>query len=117
MEICLTAKDFSGNYGKFLKFGGKLLEIYPEFTGPRHKPSRNRAAQKNDYQQIDGKGADDHPAGGQAASGLKEGDLLGFAIEGERVILCKPLIRNLDQRSPVLAEWESEADQRSYYGL
>jgi antitoxin PrlF len=49
--------------------------------------------------------------------GLKEGDLLGFAIEGERVVLCKPLIKNLDQKSPVLAEWESEADQRSYYGL
>jgi antitoxin PrlF len=49
--------------------------------------------------------------------GLKQGDLLGFAIEGERVVLCKPLIRNLDQRSPVLGEWESEADQRSYYGL
>jgi antitoxin PrlF len=49
--------------------------------------------------------------------GLKEGDLLGFAIEGERVVLCKPLIKNVDQRSPVLAEWETEADQRSYYGL
>ncbi len=49
--------------------------------------------------------------------GLKEGDLLGFAIEGERVVLCKPLIKNTDQRLPVLAEWESEADQRSYYGL
>jgi antitoxin PrlF len=49
--------------------------------------------------------------------GLKEGDLLGFSIEGERVVLCKPLIKNLDQRSPVLGEWESEADQRSYYGL
>jgi antitoxin PrlF len=49
--------------------------------------------------------------------GLKEGDLLGFAIEGERVVLCKPLIKNVEHRSPVLAEWESEVDQRSYYGL
>jgi len=32
-------------------------------------------------------------------------------------VLCRPLIKNVDQRSPVLAEWESEADQRSYYGL
>lgn len=49
--------------------------------------------------------------------GLKEGDLLGFVLEGERVVLCKPLIQNVDSRSPMLTEWESEADQRSYYGL
>lgn len=49
--------------------------------------------------------------------GLKEGDLLGFVIEGERVVLCKPVVKGMEARSPVLAEWESEADQRSYYGL
>lgn len=49
--------------------------------------------------------------------GLKEGDLLGFVLEGERVVLCRPVTKRLDERSPVQAEWETEADQRSYYGL
>ncbi len=49
--------------------------------------------------------------------GVKEGDLLGFILEGERVVLCKPLIKNMESGQTVLAEWESEADQRAYYGL
>jgi len=48
--------------------------------------------------------------------GLQEGDLLGFAIEGERVLLCKPAPPAVDDQA-LLAEWESEADRRSYDGL
>ena len=48
--------------------------------------------------------------------GLKEGDLLGFVIEGERVVLCKPLAVPVAELA-VFGEWESEADKRSYYGL
>ncbi len=49
--------------------------------------------------------------------GLQEGDLLGYVLEGERVVLCKPLLKNAKTTAPVLAEWEGEADQRAYYGL
>jgi antitoxin PrlF len=45
--------------------------------------------------------------------GLKEGDLLGFAIEGGRVMLCKPLTTPHEART-VFGEWESDADQKSY---
>jgi len=46
--------------------------------------------------------------------GLKEGDILGFSIEGERVVLCKPGAAANGATSFVFREWESEADQRSY---
>jgi len=46
--------------------------------------------------------------------GLKEGDTIGFAIEGQRVVLCKPEAAQHGSASPVFREWESEADQRSY---
>ena len=51
--------------------------------------------------------------------GLKEGDLLGFALEGERVLLCKPLAAQpgFMAEMAVFGEWESEADKRSFYGL
>jgi antitoxin PrlF len=48
--------------------------------------------------------------------GVKEGDLLGFIIEADRVILTRPVTGTADHGS-VFAEWESEADQRSFYGL
>jgi antitoxin PrlF len=49
--------------------------------------------------------------------GLQEGDLLGFAIEGERVRLFKPLPRRQAARPSVFCERESETDQRAYEGL
>jgi antitoxin PrlF len=49
--------------------------------------------------------------------GVKEGDLLGFAIEGERVLLLKPVPRRPAARPPVFCEWDSETDQRAYEGL
>ncbi|HQT47058.1 MAG TPA: type II toxin-antitoxin system PrlF family antitoxin [Acidocella sp.] len=47
--------------------------------------------------------------------GLKPGDLIGFIIEGERVVLTKPLAA-APQRAAiaVFGEWESDADQKSY---
>ncbi len=49
--------------------------------------------------------------------GLQEGDLLGYVIEGERVLLAKPLVRAPAAASELTGEWESEADQRAFYGL
>ncbi|GLR68957.1 hypothetical protein GCM10010909_36390 [Acidocella aquatica] len=51
--------------------------------------------------------------------GLKEGDMLGFVLEGERVVLCKPLAPQPGAvaEMAVFNEWESEADKRSFYGL
>lgn len=51
--------------------------------------------------------------------GLKEGDMLGFVLEGERVVLCKPLVPQPGAvaEMAVFNEWESEADKRSFYGL
>lgn len=57
--------------------------------------------------------------------GLLPGDYLGFVIEGDRVVLCRPPPA-LSAREgagvgplarPVLAEWESEVDERAYDGL
>ena len=58
---------------------------------------------------------------------VAEGDLLGFVLEGGRVMLCKPLLRTEPPRLPVaasppalpvaMAEWESEADKRAFHGL
>jgi antitoxin PrlF len=49
--------------------------------------------------------------------GLKEGDVLDFVIEGERVLLCKPVTAPEEGTATVLGEWESEADKRSFNGL
>jgi AbrB family looped-hinge helix DNA binding protein len=52
--------------------------------------------------------------------GVAEGDLLGFVVEGERVVLCKPLLRGpvSPAAAPlVMSEWESEADKRAFQGL
>jgi antitoxin PrlF len=47
--------------------------------------------------------------------GLKPGDLIGFVIEGERIVLTRPLAAAAQRAAlPVFAEWESDADQRSY---
>jgi antitoxin PrlF len=80
------------------------------------EPSRNREGRMI-TSKLTAKAQTTIPQAVRLHLGLKEGDLLGFAIEGERVVLCKPLIRNAKLAQPVLAEWESEADQRSYYGL
>jgi antitoxin PrlF len=48
--------------------------------------------------------------------GLKEGDFIGFTIEGERVVLTRPAVAAED-RGAVFAEWESDVDARSYVGL
>lgn len=47
--------------------------------------------------------------------GLKPGDLIGFVIEDERIVLTRPLAAT-PQRAPVavFGEWESDADQKSY---
>jgi antitoxin PrlF len=95
-----------------------------ELSGNFTKPSGLRARTGGDSEgahmitsKLTAKAQTTIPQAVRLHLGLKEGDLLGFAIEGERVVLCKPMIRNLAQTSPVLAEWESEADQRAYYGL
>jgi len=49
--------------------------------------------------------------------GLAEGDLLGFVIEGERVMLCKPIAPSSATQVELFREWESEADERSFFGL
>jgi antitoxin PrlF len=49
--------------------------------------------------------------------GLSEGDLLGFILDGERVVLVKPLIKMVGGPVAISGEWESEADQRAFYGL
>ena len=52
--------------------------------------------------------------------GVAEGDLLGFLVEGDRVVLCKPLLRVAGPAavaSEMLNEWGSEADKRAFHGL
>jgi len=51
--------------------------------------------------------------------GVAEGDLLGFLVEGDRVVLCKPLLRVATQAvaSELLNEWGSDADKRAFHGL
>jgi len=51
--------------------------------------------------------------------GVAEGDLLGFVVEGDRVVLCKPLLRGpVPAATPrVMSEWDSEADKRAFHGL
>ncbi len=48
--------------------------------------------------------------------GLKEGDLLGFSIEGGHVLLCKPLPAP-EAAKAVFREWEGQADHRAFHGL
>ncbi len=49
--------------------------------------------------------------------GVKEGDLLGFAIEGARVVLCKPAPKPVEAVQAVFLEWDSETDRRAFHGL
>ena len=49
--------------------------------------------------------------------GLKEGDMLGFAIEGDRVTLIKALQGPQEDAAAVFGEWESQTDARAYDGL
>jgi bifunctional DNA-binding transcriptional regulator/antitoxin component of YhaV-PrlF toxin-antitoxin module len=54
--------------------------------------------------------------------GLEQGDLLGYSIEGDSVVLrnplgSKPAGQAPTPTDPIFREWESEADQRAYDGL
>jgi len=49
--------------------------------------------------------------------GVKEGDMLGFIIEGDRVVLQKALAAPEQDPVAVFGEWETEVDKRSFYGL
>ncbi|WP_298281638.1 AbrB/MazE/SpoVT family DNA-binding domain-containing protein [Acidocella sp.] len=49
--------------------------------------------------------------------GVAEGDLLGFILDGERVLLVKPVVKMPGGPVSISGEWESEADQRAFYGL
>ncbi len=49
--------------------------------------------------------------------GVKEGDMLGFVIEGDRVVLSKAVTAPAQDQAAVFAEWETEVDRRSYYAL
>ncbi|HWK47460.1 MAG TPA: AbrB/MazE/SpoVT family DNA-binding domain-containing protein [Stellaceae bacterium] len=49
--------------------------------------------------------------------GLREGDVLVFAIEGDRVVLTKAKPAPSDDPFATFGEWDSEADRRAYAKL
>lgn len=53
----------------------------------------------------------------RAALRLREGDELGYEIEGERVILTKANPMKLEDPFGAFHEWDSEADRRAYAKL
>jgi len=53
----------------------------------------------------------------RAALRLREGDALGYEIDGERVILTKATPVTLEDPFGAFHEWDSEADRRAYAKL
>jgi antitoxin PrlF len=49
--------------------------------------------------------------------GVRESDTLGFAFEGDKVVLMKAPAAPVEDPFATFSEWESEADQRAYAGL
>ncbi len=48
--------------------------------------------------------------------GLREGDMIGFSFENDKVVLTKVTSQS-DDPFATFSEWESEADRRAYGGL
>ena len=57
------------------------------------------------------------PQSVRAALRLKEGDELGYVIEGDRVILMRAHREPLDDPFGVFAEWDGDADRIAYAKL
>jgi antitoxin PrlF len=49
--------------------------------------------------------------------GLREGDLLGFAFEGDKVVLTKAAPVSAEDPFGTFTEWDTEADRLGYASL
>jgi antitoxin PrlF len=57
------------------------------------------------------------PQAVRTSLGLRAGDLLGFSIDGDRVILTKAVQALAEDPFATFNEWDSEADRRAYADL
>ncbi len=57
------------------------------------------------------------PQAVRVALRLKEGDDIAYAIEGDRVVISRAKPAAAEDPFATFAEWDSDADERTYAGL
>ncbi len=57
------------------------------------------------------------PQAVRARLGLREGDMMGFVFEGDKVLLMKAPAAPAEDPFATFSEWDSEADRKAYADL